>query len=275
VSSSFLAYIDEAGDEGFRFNAGSSLWFVLSAVIIRREADLDTGKLVDTVRRAIGKSPKKPLHFRDLKHDHCVFFIGEIAKSHVRHVTVCCHKPSLKEPEVFVKESRLYFYMVRYLLERVSWCCRDHRHEAKTGDGTVELVFSNRSMTPYAGLKEYLGYLKRLSGPLDVRIDWNVVKGEQFSVYGATSRMGLQIADAVASGYYAGLQPNRFGYTEPRYAEMMRPITYAYKGRALGYGLKFWPRETDELVRTADQLGWVREHYEMKNAGPGPQDPTP
>ena len=43
MSTSFIAYIDESGDEGFVFNAdgsGSSRWFVLSAAVIRRANDL-------------------------------------------------------------------------------------------------------------------------------------------------------------------------------------------------------------------------------------------
>lgn len=43
MNASFVAYVDESGDEGFKFlpNAqGSSRWFVLSAMVIRRENDL-------------------------------------------------------------------------------------------------------------------------------------------------------------------------------------------------------------------------------------------
>ncbi len=39
MHSSFIAYIDESGDEGFHFKddgRGSSRWFVLSAVVFRR-----------------------------------------------------------------------------------------------------------------------------------------------------------------------------------------------------------------------------------------------
>ena len=48
---SYVAYVDEAGDEGFRFDRGSSAWFVVSAVLIRKPLDVETVKLVDNVRR--------------------------------------------------------------------------------------------------------------------------------------------------------------------------------------------------------------------------------
>ena len=36
MAASFVGYVDESGDEGFKFTAGSSAWFVLSAVITRK-----------------------------------------------------------------------------------------------------------------------------------------------------------------------------------------------------------------------------------------------
>ena len=53
-------------------------------------------------------------------------------------------------------------------------------------------------------MKSYLELLKRRSELDDVRIDWNVVKVEQIVAYSSGKRMGLQIADAVASStWYA------------------------------------------------------------------------
>ena len=78
MASSFIAYVDEAGCEGFKFGGGSSLWFVLSAVVTRRESDIATVKVIDTVRAALQKPPKKPLHFRDLKHDQKVYYTMNI-----------------------------------------------------------------------------------------------------------------------------------------------------------------------------------------------------
>jgi hypothetical protein len=52
---SFVAYVDESGDEGFVFNAddgGSSRWFVLSAVVIRQVNDL---QMVSCGRERLGQ----------------------------------------------------------------------------------------------------------------------------------------------------------------------------------------------------------------------------
>ena len=101
TAASFAIYIDESGDEGFRFGKGSSDWFVLSAAVVRKANEIETVKLVDAVRARLGKEPKKPLHFRDLKHEQRLPFVEEIARRPLRLVNVLVHKPSLKEPEKF------------------------------------------------------------------------------------------------------------------------------------------------------------------------------
>ena len=52
-NATFVAYIDESGDEGFALSSGSSQWFVLAAAILKRTVDLQECKLVDAVRSGI------------------------------------------------------------------------------------------------------------------------------------------------------------------------------------------------------------------------------
>jgi hypothetical protein len=118
-------------------------------------------QLVDAVRAHLKKPDKKPLHFRDLRHEHRLVFVDAISQAALKTVTVLVHKPSLKEPEKFQERYRLYYYSVRNLLERVSWSCRDHRAPHDAGDGSAEIVFSNRSGMSYADLREYMAKLKR------------------------------------------------------------------------------------------------------------------
>lgn len=269
MSATFVVYIDESGDEGFSFGKGSSDWFVLSAVITRRATDLETVKLVDRVRTSLKKPDKKPLHFRDLKHEQRLPFIAEIAKSDLRIVSVLICKPALKEPEKFQERYRLYFYAVRHLFERVSWYCRDHRTGHDHGDGSAEIVFSNRSGMSYAEMRDYLKYLKERTGLLDVRIHWPVISPEQITAYSSGKRMGLQIADAAASGYFYAAQSSQYGFAEDRYARMLKPVVYHRNGVYQGYGLKFWPREAEELLKAEAHLQWTNEY-----AGSGTQDPT-
>jgi hypothetical protein len=190
-------------------------------------------------------------------------FIAEIVKVDLRTVSVLVCKPSLKEPEKFQERCRLYFYAVRYLFERVSWYCRDHKTGRDVGDGSAEIVFSNRAGMSYAEMRGYLKYLKERTGPLDVRIHWPVMDPDNITAYSSGKRMGLQIADAVASSLFYSVQSSQYGFAEDRYVRMLKPVVYHRNGLYLGYGLKFWPKEAEV------SLQWMNDY-----AGPGTQDPA-
>lgn len=126
MASSFRVYVDESGDDGFGWERGGSSWITLSAVVTRRSNDLEVVKLVDGVNETIGRPIKDVLHFRKLRHEHKLPFIDAISRARLRTVSVLVHKPSLTAARSFrSKRHSLYFYIVRYLLERVSWLCRD------------------------------------------------------------------------------------------------------------------------------------------------------
>jgi len=176
-------------------------------------------------------------------------------------MTVLTHKPSLREPETFRERYRLYFYATRYLLERLSWYCRDNRLPHDAGDGSVEIIFSNRSGMSYEEMRDYFIRLRNNTEFSDVRIDWSVVRPQQ--IHSATSGkyMGLQIADAIASSLYYAVEPSQYGYTEDRYARTLKPVTYCRSGKCVGYGLKFWPSESELQTSAQPHLAWVG-HFE-------------
>ncbi|MBC7871712.1 MAG: DUF3800 domain-containing protein [Chitinophagaceae bacterium] len=259
---SFVVYIDESGDEGFQFEKGSSQWFVLSAAIIEKSIDLETVKLVDTVRTALGRKDKEPLHFRKLKHEHRIPFLHQIVQSRLKTVSVFIYKPVIRNVEIFQQRNRLYFYAARLLLERVSWYCRDHKTTHTLGDGSAEIIFSNRGGMKYEELRSYLEILKSQTGPFDVQIDWSIIKTDQITAHSAKT-MGLQIADAVASGFFFGLQMNQYGFAEDRYGRMLKSVVYSNKGRFNGYGLKIWPGEGETLIKNESHLVWLKEFCEI------------
>jgi hypothetical protein len=138
MKSSFIAYVDESGDEGFVFKAdgtGSSRWFVLSAAVIRQTNDLQMVSCLKAVRALLRKEPKTPLHFVELKHEQRVPYIRRVSELPIRSVSVLVYKPLIAEPEKFQNTKYLlYRYATRLLLERISWLCRDQRR-AGEGDG--------------------------------------------------------------------------------------------------------------------------------------------
>ncbi len=257
MTSSFRVYIDESGDEGFVFlpnERGSSRWFVLSAVIFRKSNDLSAVEIMREVRELLGKEPKKPLHFKHLKHEQRIPYVRAIGNARTKTVSILIHKPSIRDPEKFQSEAyRLYRYATRLLLERVSWFCRDAKRDGE-GDGTAELAFSNRSAMSYEDLRNYLQLLKQQSEARDVRIDWSVIDPAKVRAVNHDQLAGLQIADAVASSTFFSVNLTQYGECEPRYVELLSSRIYAHKKTVFGYGLKFWPEEWTALKETLDHL---------------------
>ncbi|MBI4849782.1 MAG: DUF3800 domain-containing protein [Nitrospirae bacterium] len=247
---SYRIYIDESGDEGFVFHSdgsGSSRWLVLSAVVVRKKNDLSLVRLIESVRVLLGKAHKKELHFRELKHEQRVPYVKQIAAAQAKTVSVLIYKPSLRDPEKFQSEKfLLYRYASRYLLERISWLCRD-KHNPGEGSGRADIIFSNRSIMSYKDLTDYLLTLRTKSDPMKVRIDWTIVDPDRVSAVDHSKLAGLQIADAVASSLFYAVNVNRYGEVEDKYARILLPQCYRHKGAALGYGLKFWPEEFQKL----------------------------
>jgi len=112
----------------------------------------------------------------------------------------------------------------------------------------------------YDELCDYLRRLEELSAANDIRIDWNVIKPDQVEALTAGKRMGLQIADAIASSFFNAVEPNQFGHTEDRYARTMKPVVYNYKNRYLGYGVKLWPKEVADGLAGDAHLAWTEAY---------------
>lgn len=259
----FLAYIDESGDEGFVFKApgtGSSSWLVVSAVVIRREQEPTLLNALRAFRDRLQLPKGHALHFARMKnHDNRVGLIGVIASLPIRTVSVAIHKPSITNQASFSEKDRLYCYACRYLLERVSWCCRDAR---KAPTEFAELVFSNKSTLSYDKLKAYLDKLRNSQHDSGFQIDWSVISSERLRARPHSDLLGLQVADAVASGLWTGLERTRFGYVEDRFARMLRAVAYAHAGKVLNYGLKLWPVTAEQLVAKYGELGWISATYQ-------------
>src|SRR5262249_31487337 len=131
--------------------------------------------------------------------------------------------------------------------ERMSWYCRDtHRAGGIGGDSKGKIIFSNRNALSLDQLGDYL--VKLFNGPAfidnsEVKIHWNSLSAE-FETYSHGKRAGLQLADAVASSFFRAVEP-LYGFTEPRYAQMLRPVAYNHYGNYLSYGVKIFPHRVE------------------------------
>lgn len=266
MTVSFVAYIDESGDEGFKFRTSpndqsSSDWFILATFITRKKTDIETVKVIDVVREEFKLHPRKHIHWKKLKHPQKVRYTQIIVAQRARLIAVCVHKPSLLEPEKFQDRYRLYFYAVRYLLERISWLIRDsHNPDKWGGDGKVKLVFSNRQGMSYEEMRDYFRRLnKQQEMGQDIRIDFEKVPIDKLSSHTPGKSMGLRLADATAGAFFNALEQDRYGNTEPRYIQTLAPILYRHERVINGYGFKIVPKEAMPILVAKDNLQWLSE----------------
>ncbi|MDD1532010.1 MULTISPECIES: DUF3800 domain-containing protein [unclassified Bradyrhizobium] len=246
MSHTYVAYIDESGDDGlnrpFRElgnSGGSSKWLVISACLFRKTHSLDAVRWRDEISSKMPERNSRLLHFAKLNHGQKLAAVQTIASKPLRAISVLAAKEPIPE-NIYTEKNQLYFYMTRYLIERLSWLCRDHRPNAPEGDGRVAITFSRRGGMQYDSFREYLEKLKTdKSG--EVRIHWPVIDIDAVTAADHSRNASLQLADAVASAFAAGFEPDRYGNCEPRYAETLKPVTYNRHKNYLSYGVKIVP----------------------------------
>jgi hypothetical protein len=243
MHSSFIAYIDESGDEGFLFKEdgrGSSRWFVLSAVVFRRVNERSGVDALMRVRQRLGRERSQPFHLCKMDHLPRLVLFHELAQLSFRTVSVLSYKPDIPDVATYqANKFLLYRDLTRLLVERISWLCRDHARPEE-GDGTVELIFSDRAAMSYDDIRGHMRLLRGGTDPgIEEQIHWPAIDIDRLRAVQHSQLAGLQIADAVASSTFYAVNPNRFGITDPSYLHLLRRHVYRHERRWLGYGMKF------------------------------------
>lgn len=244
----FTAYIDEAGDEGFGKLAagpvgGQSRWLALGACLVTRETDLALPSLRDKILGRFPNKASRDLHFRDLKHDQKTVVCQEMAQMPLGICVTLSHKvtlPGSSYEAVFKKKGYLYNYLVRWLLERITWVLWI---ENKPEPCSLKLVFSRRGGTDYHSMKSYLAMIRdkrEMKQPIR-RIVWEMLDIDQIAVENHNKWAGLQLADCATSAFFTAVEPNQFGNFEPSYATILKPKLLSQNGVYLNNGITAVP----------------------------------
>jgi len=253
MSHSFVALIDESGDDGignFRQpgqQGGQTCWLVISACIYRTARETEIVKWRDDILAKMPEKKGRTIHFENLTHQQRILAAQMVGQLPLRITSVLSNKTTI-EPGTYVNKNQLYFYLTRYLLERISWFCRDNKG-AEGETGQVKIRFSRRGGMSYP---DFLEYLYRLQRDPDVQIHWPVIDVEGISAADHSTRAGLQIVDIAASSMAAGVEPDRFGNCESRYAASLRRVTYRRNRNYFSYGVKLIPR-LDEMPDLSEE----------------------
>lgn len=253
MAHTFIAYIDESGDDGItgRYRqpgkgGGSSHWLGIGAVVWRVSRDLDAVKWAKNISGQLpAQTRNRPLHFVSLSHQQRIMAISGISGKPMRIVAVVSNKPSIPAG-TYTGKNQLYHYLSRYLIERISWLCRDMRPNAPEGNGQVKIVFSRRGGMSDSDFRAYLSHLKATADP-EIQIHWPVVDIDGIESFDQASRFGLQLADLAISGVCNALEPDFYGNCEPRFSRMLKPNVYERNRNFLSYGAKIVP-SSDKII---------------------------
>ena len=255
----YVAYIDEAGDDGLRAVKpitvpGSSEWLILSAVVIRAANQSKVPEWVVNIRAGLNRHHQaKGLHFADLSEVNKVATCEEISDLDLRCFVVASNKKNMqgyRNPDAEKIPSQCWFYcwMTRILLERVTRFVLQ-RSIAEHGEPRyLRLEYSARGGLRYSQMNAYYEWLrmKRHKPFLPWgKLCFDVMHPKLLRVYPHHQREGLQLADVVASAFFKACDKHDTGACDPQFAKLLRSRMArepdVRSGQIAGFGVKLLP----------------------------------
>lgn len=253
----YVAYIDEAGDDGLRAVKpisvpGASEWLILSAVVVRAENQAKVSEWVSKIASAIPRRQTPDIHFKNLNSINKALVCRQVADLDVRCFVIASNKKNMEgysNPAAGKIPSSNWFYcwMTRILLERVTRFVG----EKSAGSNTprhLRIEYSARGGLKYSQMSAYYEWMrgKRLSPFLPWgNIVWDVMHPGLLKVFPHQDREGLQLADIVASAFFKACDKHDTGACDPTFAKLLKPRmardTDRAGGQIAGYGVKLLP----------------------------------
>lgn len=266
-SVGYVAYIDEAGDDGLvrvrPSDAGAaSEWLVMSCLLVKAERDGKVLPWLKTLVASFNQHQMTHLHFRQLRDDQRAMAADYLASLPVRLFVVISNKQNMRgynnpvaaQAKINVT-AWFYVWLSRIMIERVTAYCQRRTIKDYGENRTVRFEFASRGGVKIGDLARYLKYLKDqdelgLMYNTFWKPSWNVIDFEQIKTFPAKERAGLQLSDCVASSFYAGLEFTAEGTTKPQFALALMPrMARSNRDKIYGFGIKVWPDYAPSIIR--------------------------
>lgn len=157
----------------------------------------------------------------------------------------------------------LYFHASKYLIERISWACRDsHVVLPAQPDGLVRIVFSERGGLRYDRFREYLVRLRADPMGNNTNAAWQhldpaLVEPERHDDGNACHLAADYLASSIGSAFERRDQ----GVFDDRFARLWGARFYQSNGRRVGNGFKVWPDAGLALLRTDPRGHWMKTSF--------------
>lgn len=151
IEEDIFAYIDESGDDGFKFDSGCSNWFVVGGCVATAN---EMNLMIDDVKEfsntyAAGK-PITRCSFKKLSHTQRRNVLGSLKSRDYQAVCSTFYKKHIDPTDAMCTYPSMYFVGIKNVVERLSWLAQQQ------GKRYVHILISNRSSINSDELKEYL-----------------------------------------------------------------------------------------------------------------------
>jgi len=228
INEPLLAFIDEAGDRGYRKK--SSEYFAMAAVIFPASMQQKIKDLITMIKSKHDIPLKTPLHWRKhcRLHETRKYISGELAKLEgLMVIYVISDKKTMPEDQ-----EKFYNIVAAYTLERILKFAEDLNRKVSVKYGHVK-GFNSQSTLDY-----FQNKIWRLG-------DYNNLT-EQPKWIGADTNSGIQLADQYAGILWAAMIADKYGNYEPMYLETIKhQIRKSKQGKISGYGIKAISADSD------------------------------
>jgi hypothetical protein len=248
--STFTAYIDESGCSGDKFGNGSSDFLAIGATIIRDELLPGAMSIFDAARESAGSSTKYK-KFSKENGKNRYLLTQKLGTAKLATCLVAIHKPSMQGTHIRDNHANEYNYLLKMLIERISWAVRDARELSGRKNGPCHLVLSEQRMYPYDEMFNYFAKLRK--GAHNCRAEWKWISGEQPEIIRHEDETPVHLADIVASAFAMAIEPKDHGMTDDRFLRNFAGTIYQKHDKL--FGLKLFPdREMRQRTEALQRL---------------------
>lgn len=231
----YNVYIDESGDEGI--NKGSK-YFILTAIIVAKEKDLEISKSVDIIKKNLELNPKIQLHWKLLKGLPNKNMIMDIISTlDIKIINIIIDTKCIQ----MIPSNNIYNYFSGYLYERICW------YMIECG-GVANINISSRGNLSKKKLSEYINNNNHK------KFDFDSTKIKQIKIIPNERKKLLQLADCCCSALFQSLKYH--DQTHFEYIKKLKNKLYCKNNNLLSYGLKIVPSNSKgiELIELLNYL---------------------
>lgn len=152
IANDILAYIDESGDDGFKFDKGCTKWFAVSALVTNyAEIQRMNNTLVTFKNKYKSQTTTySRLSFKNLSHNSRRDVLAMLSNHKYLSVHSVFYKPEIEPNDRICTYPSMYFVGVKNCIERLSWLAKKHNKKR------VHILISSRATIKNDELSKYL-----------------------------------------------------------------------------------------------------------------------